>query len=445
MKTIQIFLSVIAMMAISFTLSAQDYTGDFGWVGTDVNTSTTTVRACGVQNTIWLNSSPAVHTNASGAARFPNTTSNTSSPISITIRFSQPVCNLKLKVNDLDYGSSTSSSAAETMSTTPMFSGITASTSPPGPVFNNVGGTLTPAVGVNNTLGWVEFDGTPLTSVTLTYTRVTGYWAFLDSLTYDCCIDDCQCDDRDSKISGTTTIPSSGATSADVGISSGGVPITRLNVSLPYYESLADPDCIRCDGANISSYGKILNLPTLLGVTPSFVGPTTSGSAEIVYVFPTPTIINGETITLKLQFPPTLDLSCCPNKVNYCVKIGLIDEKCNICEKLLCVNSRVIIGTGGGTSTAPKKTNSKALLDGQSSGSSKLQLNPNPASSVLNVTLPNDLGGNLQILDLNGKRIQTVTVTSNQATLDVKSLSQGTYFVKYTSGETVITETFVKQ
>lgn len=444
MKTIQIFLLVISMMTLSFAMSAQDYAGDFGWVGTTVNTSTTTVRACGVQNTIRLISSPDTHSPLGGSSvRFPSGGSP-STAITITIRFSQPVCNLRLKVNDLDYRYGTTiTPPAESMTTSPMFSSIAPSFNPPGPLFNNIGGTLTPPVNVNETLGWVEFDGTPLSSVTLTYNRTQGYVAFLDSLTYDCCQDDCMCDDKDSKLDGKTTISNSGATNADLDISSAGVPISKLNISLPYYESTADADCIKCDPANISSYGKITNLPTIAGVAPSFVGPTTTGSAEIVYEFPTPTIIN-HSVQLDLQFPPTLDLKCCDNKVKYCIKIGLIDADCNICENLLCLPSLSTSGTGTGTSQSPQ-VNSKALLDRPASSSSRLLLNPNPASKVLNVILPEKAEGNLEILDMNGKSIQTKNTFSDKVTLNIENLKQGTYILKYTSGETFINELFVKQ
>lgn len=444
MKTIQIFLFVISMMTLSFTMNAQDYTGDFGWVGTNVNTSTTTVQACGVQNTIRLNSSPDTHRpQGSSSVRFPSGSSS-STAITITIQFSQPVCNLRLKVNDLDYRYGTSiTPPAESMTTSPMFSSIAPSLNPPGPLFNNIAGTLTPPVNVNETLGWVEFDGTPLTSVTLTYNRTPGYVAFLDSLTYDCCDDDCMCDDKDSKLDGKEIISNSGATNADLSISSAGVPIRKLNISLPYYESTTDPECIKCDPANISSYGKITNLPIIAGVTPSFVGPTTSGSAEIVYEFPTPTIIN-HSVQLDLQFPPTLNLKCCDNKVKYCIKIGLIDADCKICENLLCLPSLSTSGTGTGTSQSPQ-TNSKALLDRPTSSNSRLLLNPNPASKVLHVTLPTKTAGNLEILDMNGKVIQTKHTLSDKITLNIEGLKQGTYILKYTSGETFINEMFVKQ
>ncbi|BDS10771.1 T9SS type A sorting domain-containing protein [Aureispira anguillae] len=445
MKPIHIFLVALFIIASSTSTTAQNYAGDFGWVGTNTNTSSTTVTACGTQNFIQLSSSPATHTLNGTSARLPITTSDTTSAITIRLRFSQPVCNLRIKVNDLDYGSATTP-AAETMTTSPMFASIAPSISPAGPLFNNVGGTLTPPVGVNNTLGWVEFGPTPISSVTLTYNRITGYHAFLDSLTYDCCRN-CICDDKHIQLAGTSSIPNSGITSATVSISSSGVPISRLNVSIPYYKSLADTECIKCDPANISMYGKITNLPTIAGVTPTFTGPTASGSAEIVYEFSTPTVI-AHSITLNLRFPPTLALKCCPNKVNYCIKLGLIDKDCKICEKLLCLNN--ISSTGLGVT--PKKAtstiiedNAKARLDGVPSPSAKLLITPNPAMSTLTVTLPNEKEANLDILDLNGKNIQSQKVSSTTVSLNISTLSQGTYILKYTSGSTIINEKFVKK
>ena len=365
--------------------------------------------------------------------------------VSITINFKEPVCDLRLKIDDLDQTSCGSSgpSPRETMLITPVFSGIAPSVSPPTTLFNFLGSTIVPA-GNNNTGGWVEFNGLTLSAVTIRYNRVSGCLAFLDSLTYNCC-EDCMCDNQNNSLTGNTTIPNSGSTTASVDIHSAGVPIKKLNISLPYYKSFADPECIKCDAPNISQYGKITNLPTIAGVTPSFVGPTSSGSAEIVYEFSTPTVIN-HTINLALQFPPTLNLTCCPNRVNYCVKLGLIDKDCKICEQLLCVKSQVTGGgsSGGGSSTPVHQGSSKSRLD-QNQQNPKLLLTPNPTSSKLDVQLPSDAEGTIEILDLNGKRIKMDNVSTDAITLDVSKLTPGTYLLKYTSGDAVMTEKFVKQ
>lgn len=434
MKT-TLFFAFIALLMTSSSTMAQDYSGDFSWAGTNVTSSSTTVTACGVRNIISLTSSPAPHSNSSNSAVFPNTTSNASSPITITLRFSQPVCNLRLKIDDLDFVGS------ETMRISPAVVSVTPSINPAGPVFTNVGGIMTPPNNVNNTIGWVQFSSTPISAVNITYSRRTGYWAFLDSLTYDCCTS-CGCDNKKNTIDATAFLGNSGSTSADLTINSAGVPIRKLNISVPFYQSLAGRGCIKCDTdpINVSRYGKILNLPMIAGVTPTFTGTSsgTVGSAEIVYEFPTPVVLN-HAVTLKLQFPPTN--SNCKNPVRYCVKLGLIDAKCTICEQLLCVAPRPII-------INPKANTSgvrKATMDGAASVSPKMFVNPNPVSTTVTVTVPNVTEGTLEILDLTGKSLYIENVNSDKVELNVEHLNAGTYFLKYVAGDQVLTEQFMKQ
>ena len=321
------------------------------------------------------------------------------------------------------------------MTPSPAIVNITPSFSPAGPLFNNVAGTLTPPVGVNNTIGWVEFGSAPLTAISITYDRTPGYWAFFDSLTYDCCVD-CGCNNKKNAIKGETSISSSGGAVAKVNINSAGVPIKKLNVSIPFYQSLAGRSCIQCvtDPTAVSRYGKIQNLPAIAGVTPTFTGNTTGivGSAEIVYEFPTPIVLDN-TIELKLQFPPTNPK--CKNLVKYCVKLDLIDADCKICEQLLCVAPRTIIQPG-------PILRSKAFQDG---AVLKMLVTPNPVADILNVTLPMETDGVLEILDVNGKSIQNRNVSSTNVELNVKHLKQGTYLLQYTNGDQVLTERFIKQ
>lgn len=452
MKSIQMFIALFAIIFTVQTSNAQNYVNDFSWVNGPSNTNMTGAASCGAQNTISLRSTPSQHTSSGTSVIFPAVTAtDPTNVITIQLDFSIPVCNLRLKVNDIDQGTGTA--PAETVMTSPAFDAIAPSFSPPGPLFTAGGATLFPG-GMNNTLGWVEFNG-PLTSVTLTYNRAgVGFGIMLDSIMYECC-ENCICDSKDNKLIGaSSSIANSGATSVGVNLSSAGVPISKLNVSLPYYTSLADPDCIKCDPANISSYGKITNLPMIAGVSPTAVGSSSDGAAEIVYEFGTPTVIN-ETISLDLQFPPTLDLSCCKNSVDYCIKLGMIDADCKICEKLLCLGTSSTGSTSSGGSSSksnakPSYLNpNKADQIGEKSASNghnlKLILHPNPVQKSLNITLPSSETATLEVFNLNGKLLQSKNVQKERIQLDVSEFSQGTYILKYSLGETVITDKFVKQ
>lgn len=445
MRNKQYFLILLAFLFWNGSSTAQDYSNSFSWVGTNTNLSQTGAYACGVQNVITLRSTPSTHSPSGSSVIFPSVTGTDNNPtISITLTFKSPVCNLRLKVNDIDQGPGTI--AAETVVTTPAFSSIAPSIIPGGPTFVGVGATTLSPAGNDNTLGWVSFDG-PLTTVTLRYNRPgIGYGLLLDSLTFDCC-DDCICDSKDNKLNATANIPNSGATSAGLSISSDGQPISKLNISLPYYTSLANPDCIKCDPANISSYGKITNLPTIAGVAPTAVGFSSDGAAEIVYDFSTPTVIN-HSISLDLQFPPTLDLSCCPNSVDYCIKLGMIDKDCKICEKLLCLKTPASSSSSSSTGSSRNHIlQPKADQIGEATAPSDMNLilHPNPTEDLLHVTLPSENHATLEVLDINGKVIQTTQVQSKQTKLNVSALSQGVYLIKYVVGGNVITEQFIKQ
>lgn len=451
MKSIQIFIAIFAMVFIVQTSHAQNYANDFSWVTGPSNTNMTGAASCGGQNNITLTSSPSTHTSSGTSVIFPSVTAtDPTNVITIQLDFSTPVCNLRLKVNDIDQD--IGNIPAETVVTSPAFDAIAPSFAPPGPLFTAGGATLFPG-GLNNTLGWVEFNG-PLTSVTLTYNRSgIGFGILLDSIMYECC-ENCICDSEDNKLIGaTSSIPSSGAASVGLNVNSAGVPISKLNISLPYYQSLADPDCIKCDPENISSYGKITNLPMIAGVSPTATGFSSDGAAEIVYEFGTPTVID-ETISLDLQFPPTLDLSCCSNKVDYCIKLGLIDANCRICEKLLCLKSSSTggpTGSGGSSSRLNTSTHSNPneidQIGNQPSSNDQLKLilHPNPTKDLLNIKLPSSQSATLEVFNLNGQLIQSENIQKENYQLNASELSQGTYLLKYSLGDTVITDKFVKQ
>ncbi len=177
-------------------------------------------------------------------------------------------------------------------------------------------------------------------------------------------------------------------------------------------------------------------LPTIAGVTPTFAG---SGgvSSEIVYHFPTPTVIN-EAIVLKMQFPPTLPLSCCKNRVDYCVKIQMITKDCEICETTLCLSDRP-------ATTNPKTKNGIAIvsknIDG-SGGKKSIIISPNPASDFINLKLP-QAEGTIFIYSANGHLVHEGTVTEKSMTINTRKLESGNYIVKYKSGEEVLTAKIV--
>ncbi len=71
-------------------------------------------------------------------------------------------------------------------------------------------------------------------------------------------------------------------------------------------------------------------------------------------------------------------------------------------------------------------------------------ISPNPATSFLQVQNAN-VGSQLQIVNVDGKILQTKMVQSANEKLDVQFLAAGVYFVKVVSADETITQPFVKQ
>jgi len=75
-------------------------------------------------------------------------------------------------------------------------------------------------------------------------------------------------------------------------------------------------------------------------------------------------------------------------------------------------------------------------------------LYPNPAKEVVNVQCTTNnvqLGGELHLLDVYGKLLQIVPITSETTQINVSGLANGMYFVRVTTEEGVVTKTFVKR
>ena len=85
----------------------------------------------------------------------------------------------------------------------------------------------------------------------------------------------------------------------------------------------------------------------------------------------------------------------------------------------------------------------------QYSDGNNLMLYPNPAKGVVHVQWEMDNarwdGATVEVLDMYGKRLQTVRVSSEITTLDVSNLANGMYFVRVTKGADAVSKLFVKE
>lgn len=452
-KNLRQTLMVCAIMA-GGAASAQHITSDFSWTNTtgSIN-SDGIVEGCEAPITVKMKSSALGHVISGTSAYFPEDPDD-GGDVTITIDFSAPVYNLRLLLNDFDEfepgGSDDTSPSEYGTGFSPAFQGV----DPAGGTTFVPTGTVGSYTGVDpaggeNTKGWVYWTG-GVTSVSFTYVRDDaglgeGGWGLLiDAMEFDCrekticsCREDLNYLSHDSPF-----IPDNGATEVYLHLNSGGQEISKLNVSIPNYTSLVDPGCIKCDPENISSYGKIHNLPVIAGATPWFAGFGTDGASEIVYEFATPVVID-QMIKLQLQFPPVVDLTCCKNEVDYCVKVGMIDENCRICETTVCVGD-----SKEGHGDKPKmgavelgSVKSRDLNDGISTNS--LNISPNPASDFIQIELPSK-NGEVVIYAGNGKKVLTEKVTSKRIKINTSSFDRGTYIVKFISSNKEVSGRFVK-
>lgn len=77
---------------------------------------------------------------------------------------------------------------------------------------------------------------------------------------------------------------------------------------------------------------------------------------------------------------------------------------------------------------------------------STLQVFPNPASSIINISIPENTGlVKLQLLDVLGKKIQVHVLSKNNNTLDLSNLSKGVYIMQFnTDAFSVIKKILIK-
>ena len=75
-----------------------------------------------------------------------------------------------------------------------------------------------------------------------------------------------------------------------------------------------------------------------------------------------------------------------------------------------------------------------------------IALHPNPATDRLTITLDEDASGNatIEVLDVQGRTLQTHTLRGRSRTLDIASLAPGAYTVRIVGDQKVRSQTFIK-
>jgi hypothetical protein len=73
------------------------------------------------------------------------------------------------------------------------------------------------------------------------------------------------------------------------------------------------------------------------------------------------------------------------------------------------------------------------VLSVKSSAGLSLTASPNPVNQTLNVSVNGKIDGKatIQIMDITGKIVQKIQVSSNDTSIDMSALSAGTYIIRY--------------
>lgn len=438
-----------SLLFASLTTLGQMYSEPVDWASTSATTySSESVEVCIDTILIELTTTNDNHdlTTSGDAAGIPANSATSTPTIGVQIEFSQPVTNLRLKLSDIDEyrsGGSDVGSPIELLTDfSPSFTGIASVSGSPTYVATGSNDGVDPN-GNNDTEGWVYWNG-PVTQINFNYQRTDGPYCAMHfkhiefDLPEGC--GDCDCSaDLNTFESSPSTIPSNGAASVGLNINSNGEYLSRLSVTLPSFVSNVANDCFSCNAQTVGSIGHITSLPSIGGVTPTFVGASSSSSSEIVYEFTTPQIVD-ETIYLDVQFPETLDLECCSHTVDYCFKITQTKPDCSSCDVTICTNDR-----SRGAEKAKSKINrvESNPINEANKDESKLKVSPNPTTGRIKVELPIS-NGQLEIFSTDGKSLKQFPIKRNVMNIDVSDLERGNYIIKVKNENQSFTKKFIK-
>lgn len=74
-----------------------------------------------------------------------------------------------------------------------------------------------------------------------------------------------------------------------------------------------------------------------------------------------------------------------------------------------------------------------------------IQLSPNPVRDILMINLEKLKGGMLQLMDQHGRVLETSSVQTTSIALEVAKYPSGLYFLRWTDGQQLVTNKFIKQ
>gem|GEM_PF-6893783 len=474
LKLLIVPLLIILGMTMSY---GQDVEIPFSWVSpTPSSLNMTGISDCGGMN-ITLNSYPVNHQLDGTSAFFPDGMPTT---IPVTISFSKPVCNLGLLVRDLDWHPIVGEREWLEFDATSIPTGLDPSAG--GPPFSlvEIGGTWTalPLV-ADESEAWINWDG-PITAISFDYFKATtGFYFYLDSLRFDCdCsipdnLDCCYANDRQSL--SWSKVPSAVGYEIEFGFNdnSSGCCDSVTGPPMGWIESVSDnvfivpetftncfwwrvrsvfddgsksewsekscdcdePEVLSCEApinlmCEMNSAGqKIISWDPVIGAIgyevsrtyndPTCCPPTTD---------PIETIATNTTSTFIVDPNPN---DCYSWKVRaICSDEPLYSDWSETKCTEDCAFSALLVGSGKDDSDEQSTQSSSSKLT--------LNLTPNPAKDILEVTLsgPNTESeleeGMFSMHNAQGNEVHRELIRINRSTrIDLDGLSSGIYICTY--------------
>lgn len=110
------------------------------------------------------------------------------------------------------------------------------------------------------------------------------------------------------------------------------------------------------------------------------------------------------------------------------------------------VTGMIYAGTyGRGLWASPAVDGTVGIED--NSFSNEVKIHPNPATSIVNVIVPNRLEGEIRLFDISGKmlKIDDNAVLDNSYSMDISHLPAGVYFIKLNSHEGAVVKKLIKK
>lgn len=372
------------------------------------------------------------NTSAVGGIIIPgNLATNNATTVPLSFTFNQEVCNLRIRIVDLDAGIGTGVGTESINSVSPAYDGLAGSLSDPG-------GSTSINATVDDAEGWIEWNG-PVTSVSFNYIRGgRGFGLIIDSVTFDCCLKPCECKHKATfKNFGTITNP--GETTPEISLSSNGLAVRSISIDLFTYFSLVEPEaCKKCDLQNQDRFGTIRGGDPIAGAPAELKDPLALGySRTVTWTFPTPTVVN-HTVRLDLLFPPVEDLSCCVNNVRYCLDVTFQNEDCSSCEYTIC-NTQ-----DGNKSAKTEQHEDSGFYDGPSKTEGFLLI-PNPTDGKVAIELQDEsfIGGKITVRSTSGAVLSTAKMNGTREALDISGLSSGSYLISIEREGKTTTQTLI--